>query len=117
MSETNKRKHKTGEAQLIASRKYREKDPENFKRIDYRSKAKMFMKNYANDDEILEFLSLYASDNLKSNKKIKDFYNKLLNNYINNFAGEDDLILLIQKFNEKTRGVEGKDIISILSKS
>lgn len=114
MTDDNKRRFKTSDAQLEASRKYREKDPENFKRIDYKSKAKVFTKQYAEDDEMFSFLKTYVLKRKKNKREAKVFFKKIIDYYVKNYADNEDLIEMIQLYNEKNRDTNQKDVLSFI---
>lgn len=60
---------KTSEAQVRASRKWEEKNPDRRRYIRYRSNARTFVRYWADNEDIDELLEIYKNENPNSKKE------------------------------------------------
>lgn len=56
-------KYKTSEAQRRASKKYKEKNPEQTKISRYRSNARTFVRHHATEEDMAELVEIYEKEN------------------------------------------------------
>lgn len=60
---------KTSDAQVKASRKWEEKNPDRKRYIRYRSNARTFVRHWANEEDLQELIEIYKKENPNAEKK------------------------------------------------
>lgn len=65
------RKNKTPESQIRANRRWEENNRDHVRKKNYLRSARLFVRSYADDDDIEELLDIYRKENpnSKENKK------------------------------------------------
>ena len=54
---------KTSDAQIRASRKWEEKNPERKRYLRYKSNARTFVRHWADDEDMQELIDIYKEEN------------------------------------------------------
>ena len=60
---------KTSDAQVKASRKWEEKNPDRKRYIRYRSNARTFVRHWANEEDLKELIDIFWDENSNAEKK------------------------------------------------
>lgn len=60
---------KTSDAQVKASRKWEEKNPDRKRYIRYRSNARTFVRHWANEEDLQELIEIYKKENPNAEKR------------------------------------------------
>ena len=60
---------KTSDAQVKASRKWEEKNPDRKRYIRYRSNARTFVRHWANEEDLKELIDIFWDENSNARKK------------------------------------------------
>lgn len=65
------KKNKTSESQIRANRKWEENNRDHARKKNYLRSARLFVKSYAEDDDIEELLDIYRKENPNSKERKK----------------------------------------------
>ncbi len=60
---------KTSDAQVKASRKWEEKNPDRKRYIRYRSNARTFVRHWADEEDLKELIDIFWDENPNAEKK------------------------------------------------
>ena len=61
--------NKTSDAQVKASRKWEEKNPDRKRYIRYRSNARTFVRHWADEEDLKELIDIFWDENPNAEKK------------------------------------------------
>lgn len=60
---------KTSDAQIRASRRWEEKNPERKRYLRYKSNARTFVRHWADDEDLQELIEIYKEENKNAKKE------------------------------------------------
>lgn len=66
------KKNKTPESQIRANRRWEENNRDHVRKKNYLRSARLFVRSYADDEDIEDLIRIYTKENANASEKIKE---------------------------------------------